>query len=246
MSSADAAHGSSAGLVVIPWRPAPSRMDAFERVVSWYERHLPEFAVQTLDTDDEVFALARTRNLAVSRLADPDDVIVINDADTLPEPGPLRAAVVAAPESGRVQLPYTVYHWLGPEGSAQFAEGIAPQDCTHEVVHRACSGVYVTTRRTWEAHGGQDERFRGWGFEDAAWYLAHETLLGALPQRHEGRVYALDHAVETRAGEQYERNAELMQRYRDAAGDAAAMAELVAEGRALRAANASSGPGVAA
>ena len=78
--------------------------------------------------------------------------------------------------AGRVQLPYTAYHWLGPEGSAQFAEGSAPQDCTYELVHRACSGVYVTTRRTWEAHGGQDERFRGWGFEDAAWYLAHETL----------------------------------------------------------------------
>ena len=130
-----------------------------------------------------------------------------------------------------MQLPYTAYHWLGPEGSAQFAEGSAPQDCTYELVHRACSGVYVTTRRTWEAHGGQDERFRGWGFEDAAWYLAHETLLGAPPQRHDGRVYALNHDVETRAGDQYERNTVLMQRYRDAAGDAAAMA---ASSRRLR------------
>ena len=119
-------------------------------------------------------------------------------------------------------------------------------EVSNELVHRACSGVYVTTRRTWEAHGGQDERFRGWGFEDVAWYLAHETLLGAPPQRHEGRVYALNHAVETRAGDQYERNAGLMQRYRDAAGDAAAMAGLVAEAQSVSAAKARSGPGAAA
>jgi hypothetical protein len=40
-------------LVVIPWRPAPSRIDAFERVVAWYERTLPEFEIRTLDTDDD-------------------------------------------------------------------------------------------------------------------------------------------------------------------------------------------------
>ena len=179
-------------LVVIPWRPAPSRIDAFERVVAWYERTLPEFEIRTLDTDDDLFALARIRNLAVTILDDPDDVVVINDADTFPDPEPLRSAVDAA------------------------------------------------------AHGGQDERFRGWGFEDAAWYLAHETLLGAPPQRHDGRVYALNHDVETRAGDQYERNTLLMQRYRDAAGHPAAMAGLVAEAQAVRAAKARSGPGAAA
>ena len=102
-------------LVVIPWRPAPSRIEAFERVVAWYERSLPEFEIRTLDTDDDRFALARIRNLAVTILDDPDDVVVINDADTLPDPEPLRAAVDAAAHDGRVQLPYTAYHWLGPQ-----------------------------------------------------------------------------------------------------------------------------------
>lgn len=233
-------------LVVIPWRPAPSRIAAFARLVDWYKRELPEFRIETIDSDDDVFVLARTRNLAIAGLADPDDVIVVNDADTLPEPGALREAVAAASGSGRVHLPYTSYHWLGPEGSAELAEGAAPAECSFVLVHGACSGVYVTTRRTWEAHGGQDERFRGWGFEDSAWYLAHETLLGAPPQRHEGTVYALHHVAEARAGEQYDRNAGLMERYRAAAGDVAAMTALVAEGQAVSASNASSGPGLAA
>ena len=233
-------------LVVLPWRPAPSRLDAFDRVRDWYARMLPEFRVETIDSGDDPFNLARCRNLAVAGLDDPDAVIVLNDADTLPEPGPLREAVEAAKSSGRVHLPYTAYHWLGAEGSAQFAAGIPLEECAFELVHGACSGVYVTTRRTWEAHGGQDERFRGWGFEDAAWYLAHSTILGEPPRRHEGRVYALHHVAAERAGEQYEANAAHMERYRAASDDPAAMSALVDEGLAASARNASTGPGSAA
>jgi hypothetical protein len=215
--------------VVFPWRPAPSRIAAFESVTAWYARELPELRVRTIDSPDPVFNLALCRNLAVAAQADPDDVVVLGDADTLPEPEPLRAAVAAARTSGLVHLPYTAYHWLGAAGSAQFAAGVAPERCDHELVRGACSGVYVTTRRTWERHGGQDPRFRGWGYEDAAWNLAHTTILGAPPRRHEGRVYALHHVAETRAGTHFDANAALMRRYEAASGDAAAMASLVSE-----------------
>ena len=215
--------------VILPWRPAPSRIDAFERVTAWYARMLPEFRVSTIDSPDPVFNLALCRNLAVASLDEPDDVVVLGDADTLPEPDALRAAVVGARTSGLVHLPYTAYHWLGPDGSAQFAAGVAPEDCDFDLINGACSGVYVTTRRTWERHGGQDPRFRGWGYEDAAWNLAHTTMLGAAPQRHLGRVYALHHHAETRAGTQYEANAALMERYRAASGDTAAMTSIISE-----------------
>lgn len=215
-----------AARIVIPWRPAPSRLDAFHRVVTWYGAHFPDLPLSTVDTGDDPFVLAACRNIAMSQ-ADDDEVVVIGDADTIPEPEALRAAIHAARTSDRVQLPYTEYRWLGRTGSAQYAEGRDLEDCDHDHVVGACSGVYVATPRTWARHGGQDERFRGWGFEDAAWYLAHETLVGAPPQRHEGRVYALHHVGETRAGLQYEANAAHMERYRSAAGDAPAMAQLV-------------------
>jgi hypothetical protein len=218
--------------VIVPWRPAPSRVPAFEFVVDWYARLLPEFRVQTIDTDDDVFVLAACRNRGIAA-HDPDEVVVVCDADTLPQPEPLRAAVAAARTSGLVHLPYTEYRWLGREGDAQIRAGVAPEDCDHELVIGACSGVYVTTPRTWERHGGQDERFRGWGFEDAAWNLAHQALLGAPPVRHEGHVYALHHAAEVRAGARYEANAALMERYREAEGDPVAMAQLVAGARAV-------------
>lgn len=218
----------SAVSVIIPWRPAPSRVPAFRAVTGWYAREFPEFTVSTIDTEDEVFVLAACRNRGIAAAGE-DDVVVVNDADTIPEPAALREAIAAARTSGLVHLPYTAYHWLGAGGTAQYFGGTDPEDCEFELVRGACSGVYVTTPRTWAAHGGQDERFRGWGYEDAAWNLAHQTLLGAPPQRHEGRVYALHHVAETRAGARFEANAARMERYRSAAGDPDAMRALVNE-----------------
>jgi hypothetical protein len=215
--------------VIIPWRPSPSRQEAFGLVSAWYRRELPDAELVTVDSDDELFNLARCRNLGIASIADPHEVVVISDADTFPEAGPLRDAIAEARSSGLVHLPYDRYHWLGPTGTDELLSGVPAAECDHELVRGACSGVYVTTPATWWAHGGQDERFRGWGFEDAAWYLAHETLLGSAPQRHHGRVFALSHATEPRAGEQYDRNAALAARYRDASGDPEQMRQLIDE-----------------
>lgn len=216
--------------VVLPWRPQPSRLDAFEAVSSWYRTALPEAEIVTVDSDDEIFNLSRCRNLGVAgaQAAQGDDeIVVIGDADTIPEIGPLREAVEAARTSGSVHLPYTDYHWLGRSGTAAFRSGTPLDECDFELVRGACSGVYVTTPATWWSHGGQDERFRGWGFEDAAWYLAHETLLGEPPRRHAGAVYALHHETQLREGPQYDANAALMGQYRDASGSRDEMDQFV-------------------
>ncbi len=228
--------------IIVPWRPAPTRDASFDFVIDWYRRSVPEARILTVDSDDELFNLARCRNLGIDEIDDPDEVVVISDADTFPEPAPLRAAIAQAASSGLVHLPYTEYHWLGARGSAELLDGTAAADCDFELVLGACSGVYVTTPRTWWAHGGQDERFRGWGFEDAAWFLAHGALLGAPPRRHPGRVFAMHHETQLRHGPQYDRNEELFQRYRVASQSAGAMLQLVEE---TSAAKARSLPGVA-
>ena len=101
--------------VVLPWRPQPSRLAAFDRVVDWYRSEFPDARILPIDSDDEVF------NLAV--LPQPRDgldrrsgctAVILPDADTFPEPEALRAAIAEAAESGLVHLPYTEYHWLGP------------------------------------------------------------------------------------------------------------------------------------
>ena len=215
--------------VLVPWRPQPSRIEAFEALKAWYARHLPEAVIRTFDSDDELFNLSACRNIAIASVDDENEVVVINDADTVPELAPLLSAIVDAATSNLVHLPYDRYHWLGAAGTAQFLGGAEPEDCEFELVIGARSGVYVTTPKTWWSHGGQDERFRGWGFEDAAWYVAHETLLGEAPRRHPGAVYALHHETQLREGPQYDLNAGLMDRYTASAESREAMAQLVFE-----------------
>src|SRR4051812_5652647 len=182
-------------VVVIPWRPQPSRLAALDAVTQWYGTNLPAAEIRLVDCDDELFNLAQARNLGVAGV-DPDDVVVIGDADTIPQRGPLLAAIEHAATSGVVHLPYDEYRWLGASGTAQFATGTPLDECDFELVRGACSGVYVATPQTWASHGGQDERFRGWGFEDAAWYIAHQTMLGEVPRREPGRVFALHHVAQ--------------------------------------------------
>lgn len=229
--------------VIIPWREQPSRISALDAVRHWYLREIGDVDFVLIDSADEIFNLSQARNTGVAGVTDTEHPVVINDADTIPQRQSLLRAVDAAATSGLVHLPYTEYHWLGASGSGQYAGGTALDDCDFELVRGACSGVYVTTPRTWASHGAQDERFRGWGFEDAAWYLAHSTLLGEPPHRTEGRVFALHHAAEPREGDQYDANAALMERYRSAAGDAVAMRALVDESGAHMASNARALPG---
>lgn len=215
---------------VIPWRPQPHRVYAHDLTTARYKALLPDADIIDVDTDHEPFCLAACRNKGV-RYADTHryDVVVLADADTLPEQRPLLEAIEQARYSRLVHLPYTVYRSMRADGTAQFLHGTPLQDCNHLVVDGACSGVYVTTPSTWWSHGGQDERFLGWGGEDAAWHAAHTTLLGADPVRHAGRVYALHHEAQAKQGDQHSANFALVYRYHQAQHDPAAMRALILE-----------------
>lgn len=205
-------------LVAVPWRPQPHRVYAHEITVARYRELLPDADVVDVDTDHEPFCLAACRNRGVELAEQADyDVAILADADTLPEREPLQAAIDGAQTSGRVHLPYTEYRSLQSFGTAQFQAGRPIERCNHLPVAAACSGVFVTTPATWWSIGGQDERFRGWGMEDVAFLVAHRTLLGSDPVRHDGRVYALHHESATKHGPQYDANVALYQRYLTAA-----------------------------
>ncbi|MDW4677732.1 hypothetical protein NQ234_25890, partial [Escherichia coli] len=79
--------------VLVPWRSQPSRVPAFEAVVEWYRRELPDAVIRPVDTDDLVFNLARCRNEGIRLIVDPHEVVIVNDADTLPEAHALRSAI---------------------------------------------------------------------------------------------------------------------------------------------------------
>ena len=220
-------------LVAIPWRSQPHRVYAHDVTVQRYRELLPDATIIRVNTDHDPFCLAGCRNKGVreaERLG--FDVIVLGDADTLPERGPLLAAIEGAQTSGLVHLPYTEYRSLRADGTGQYRAGRPLEDCNHLTVPFATSGVYVTTPQTWWACGGQDERFRGWSPEDMAWLISHRALLGVDPVRHDGRVYSLHHDSPPKDGVAYDDAVALYQRYLQAgdSGDPDAVRAIVEEG----------------
>lgn len=213
-------------VVVIPWRYQASREYAVKLVTAWYANNLPEAKIVKVDADDELFNLSAARNLGVKQNGD-SDVVILNDADTIPELAALQEAIEQCQHTGLVHLPYNEYRSLQLTGTHEYLNGKPADQCDHLVVDGACSGIYVTTPQTWWSHNGQDESFRGWGFEDAAWMAAHKTLLGQEPRRHDGRVYAFHHESADKEGKQYEANAARCFAYLQAEGDVEAMRRLV-------------------
>lgn len=214
--------------VVIPWRSQLSRLWAHDVVVNIYKAYFPHYDIIEVDTFDTPFNLSACRNKGVFMAQDTADVVIINDADTIPEKSPIERAIELALEAPGVVTPYTEYRSLKKEGTQQFKTGTQLRDCRYQLIDNACSGIYVTTPQSWWSHGGQDERFRGWGYEDAAWEVAHKTLLGE-PRVVPGRVFSCHHSSQIKEGSHYAANAALCYRYTKADDDIWRMKELVGE-----------------
>ena len=173
--------------VCIPWRPTPSRMAAFERVMAYWEMF--GWPVVTADSDTEVFSLAQARNAAVRKAT--TDVVVIADADTLIDPlNVLRA--VAQPDG--VCWPFTRYRILAGEYLGTPVDQLAAVPHVNTWDGEGVLGVggcMVTTRKEYWRLGGQPSEFIGWGWEDTAFTAIVETL--SKVKRLSGHAYAFEH-----------------------------------------------------
>ncbi|NKS98790.1 hypothetical protein GS498_20460 [Rhodococcus hoagii] len=169
--------------VAIPWRKAPDRIAAFERVKNWYEHH--GFNVITADSrKHKTFNVSASRNMAVAKAT--SDVIVVADADTIPDLAALLQAVEEC--RGEVIYPFDRYRYLSPEHvDTVDLHAVTPE----REFQQSVGGLLVTTRASWDVLGGMDEGFRQWGYDDNAFYAAAATLVGA--RRIPGTVYAFGH-----------------------------------------------------
>lgn len=200
--------------LVIPWRSQPSRIPPFESVLGWYEKNFPDINIYLSDRSG-VWNLSASRNDGVLKAQkDNCDVVIVNDADTIPEFNPVMEALRSAVVDGYCHTPYTNYIMLTKGGTAQhIRKGTPLSRCAGRPYKEACSGVYIATPEMWFGIGGQDEKFTGWGYEDNAWHRAHEVILGIPSVRHKGNCYAFNHIDQPHSGPQYEANKELWLRY---------------------------------
>lgn len=176
-----------------------------------------------------LFSASKARNAAAAAAGD-WDVAIFADADTVPwDWRPVRDAVPLAARTGRFIRPFTTYHMLDEEASRSFmATGVIPRQGIRRLRESAYGGIHVVPRRLWDDSGGYDERFLGWGSEDAAFEFACRVLGGF--QRLPGDVYHLWHPMQPRdpSTPQFQANVALGARYR-AIKAKGAMRRLIAE-----------------
>jgi hypothetical protein len=167
-----------------------------------------------------------------------DDVLVIADADTFPEPGSLVERVQAAYE-GRWSAPSRYVNLSELTTGRILRDATTFEDAT-EIALAATdhvwqggtswSGVVVIRRDQFEDVGGYDETYDGWWADDVAFAMAVETLV--RPVERIGPVFHLWH--DAPRSHTYERAgfSETWVRtslYLDARGDPVAMRKLVDE-----------------
>lgn len=183
--------------IYIPWRGSGCRyrlqnMQYVRDTLTSYELG----RVSLCDSAAEKFHRAGVRNLCAQHaLGERVDVMVLCDADTLPERDALVAAIKGAYEQPVLHLPYTQFVGLTKEHSFEVITGTAPVDDQQrwlETATHSIGGVWVMRPDAWHNAEGMDEGFTGWGWEDNAFHLASNVLNGQTV-RHEGNIYHLWH-----------------------------------------------------
>lgn len=201
-------------VVGFPWRPTTDRLPGFEIVCNWYEAVLPDAVQLPCDSGHEPFNRSASRNEVVRQAEQYNaDIVVVSDADTIPTPAGLRAAIDAAIDGG-MHYPFDKYLYAGSDNPPGGNTG----------------GIYVCRPDVWWAFGGMDERFSGWGGEDDAAHAAAECLIGK-PVEHPGYAVSLWHDAACRdlGSPRWRPNSELSMRYNAARRDPKAMRNLIAE-----------------
>jgi hypothetical protein len=185
--------------LVIPWRPQPTRLYAFEATMARYSDQLHGVTAYYGDTEDEIFNIAGSRNKGCLEAIDDDcDVLIVSDADMFLEPYTLYKSIEKAASENVVSLPFTDLMFLSQMGSDEL---IAGRETLHSlrqkpgitVFQNQIGGAFVLSSSTFRILNGWDERFVGWGFEDLAMNEAHKSILGKDYHRAHGVAGSLYH-----------------------------------------------------
>jgi hypothetical protein len=183
--------------LIIPWRETPTRIRALQEVLAWYQTNLPDIEIFYSDRPGEFWNAAASRNDGVKRAQEAHcDVIILNDADTLPEIEPLLEAIEDCQSDGMIHSPYRLCKYFDMRMSELFYAGMNRDILKHTLFTEANGGVWVCTPETWWSVGGMDEKFKQWGAEDSAFELAHTIIKGSKFIRHDGTIHCLGHEAQ--------------------------------------------------
>lgn len=220
-------------VVLVPRRAGIPERDAIwawcRRI--WEQQGWPIF--EGHDDGPGLFNASRARNLAAQAATEAGswDVAIFADADTVPwDWKHVREAARLAYQTDKFIRPAKGYFVLNEAATRAFMlAGRRPMAGSRRLGDHVYGGIHVVSHRLWDRSGGYDERFVGWGGEDAAFQMACETFGGY--QRLNGEVFHLYHPMQQRdpSTPQFKANVALEKRYVDAFGNPEKMRALIDE-----------------
>ena len=218
-------------VVLVPRRPEPWRDKLWSFVRSRLEAEVDWPILEGLDVSDAPMNRAAARNQAAEKAGDWDAAVFL-DADTVPDFDNLREAVELACQRQALVCAQTEFRSLTKDATREVLAGsVEPHDAAVRWVYRnPKSSCIAVGRELWEALGGYDERFQGWGFEDSSFFHACQAIGGI--ERLEGECSHLWHPKSPEKAEaraEFQDNQALGARYKAARHTARDMQALLSE-----------------
>lgn len=191
-------------VILVPRRANPERDKLWDWCRARWEQHFPDLPIYEGYHEQGPFNRSAAINRA-ARLADDNgrwDIAIVIDGDIFIRASQLRAAIRTAARTGKVTWAHRRWRGLHEDwtervlkGQKDFGAEIDTDDMdlyverTNPISWSCC---VVIPRGVFDAIGGFDERFRGWGFEDMMFRSVVCGLYGH--ERIEGDVYHLYHS----------------------------------------------------
>jgi len=205
---------------IIPFRARDGREHLLEVVTE----HLAEIVDDIIVCDDEGETFSRAASINKGAAEANSDLLLICDADLIvPHEQIEKAAELAA--EGMV-IPFTELVSLNRDATAMVMRGADPAGQRGKITEAGSGGACMIDTITFDAAGGFDSRFRGWGYESDAFLAAVETLVDPA-RRLEGQAFHLNHPDEKFRPDQ---NWMLWERYENARLDLVGMRHIILGG----------------
>lgn len=216
--------------ILFPHRAShPIRQRNLDRVQRHYREVFPDAQVILCDDDDpRDFNRGRALNQGVKQAN--HDILILADADYIVPPQALLDSVARASQAGFV-VPYTEVLYLRQTVTEKFLKR-GPwvwknHDAERHWKQPLVGGVNVITRQNYQLAGGFDPMHRGWGFEDASFSLAVQTLIAPIRWVESVAVHLWHPRAGAQEKQHYHKSLAHCRLYEAAQGDKDKMLELV-------------------